>query len=221
VFTVDPQRTQVSEFVAIAIPGNTLSSSAEVTAFAIDRAGAASSPVVQTVSIPSGGPTILSVDGPATALGGHLVDIRVNATGTRPIKEVVVRWRGFIADSLTTPQTVAVINPARSDVSQDFTVRVPCYTVDQTLLVLVTARDQADQQSAVASTVVGITGNPECESPDDTLAGPRMPQRRLQGIVGSEAPLSFGAPVTDAVRPEPFVLFASRRTSRRGRKARR
>lgn len=214
VVPINPAQTNVNRFVSIDIPGDFQESEIQLVAYAIDRAGDESITPAQNIAVPSGAPIVLTVDAPSTATGGHLVDVRVNATGTRPIKEVRVRWRGFLADSLTVPETVASITPPRANVSADFSVRVPCYSTSKTLLILVTATDEADQISPVASGVVTVTGNAECVAPDDTATTPSMRLRRLPGLdSGGNAPLSFGSGA------DPFVRTTAT-SSRRGRRRR-
>ncbi len=220
--TINPKQTSVISYVALGIPGNVSGSEIQLRAFAIDRAGAVSVTSQQPVAVPSGAPVVLTVDAPLTAVGGHLVDVRVNATGTSPIKEVLVRWRGFLADSLKTPETRATISPPRTDVSADFSVRVPCYQDTRTLLIFVTATDVGNAVSPVASGSVTITGNPECLAPDDTTAGPRPRARRLPGVSEGSKPLSFDGAGSTAAKPEAGILPA-RETERRrrGRRVRR
>lgn len=174
VINIDPRRVDVLSFVSIGIPGNVTGNEITIRGFAVDRAGAVSATPIQSISVPTSSPVILTVDVPSGAVGGHLVDVRVNATGSRPIREVVFRWRGYLADSLAVPETRVAIDPPRQNVTADVNVRVPCYADSRQLLVLVTAIDEADVSSAVASGTVSVAGNAECvdlDNDDEAGAG--------------------------------------------------
>jgi hypothetical protein len=220
---IDPRQVDVTSFISIPIPGNITGTEIQIRAFAIDRAGSLTATPQQTVAVPSGSPIVLTVDVPAGAVGGHLVDVRVNATGSRPIKEIRFRWRGFIPDSLSTPETVVAINPSRLNVTTDVAVRVPCYADTRALLVLVTATDESEAVSPVASGTVTIAGNPECVAADEVddeeaLSKPRI---GLPGISSAAGMPAFGEDVAGSFPLHSFAMAVDARTRRvRGRSRR-
>jgi hypothetical protein len=197
---LSPQ-VNVTEYVAIRLPGEVTSGPAgtvpqiQVRAFAMDKNGVLSASGVSSVSVQSSvsqddAPVINYVDPYFhTVVAGHFFDARLSASGSRPIKQIVTRWRGFTADSLNgkafAPHDTFDIAPARLTVVEDLSVEVPCVAVDATLRLFVTVRDEAEALSAVDSTVtVAVTGNPDCVSVPAS-AGTVIAGSTLAGFFGS------------------------------------
>jgi hypothetical protein len=118
-------------------------------------------------------------------IGGHYLDVRVLAEGVRPIKELRIRWRGYAVDSLTVAETKVTVSPAALYVVEDVSIAAPCAPEDRILIMLVTARDEANELSPIATDVVTVLGNPSLcpPPPPDTTAGPRIRGWRKPGDV--------------------------------------
>jgi hypothetical protein len=184
VIKISPLRTSVNAIVSVQVPGNIMDPEIHVRAFALDRAGAVSSTPVSIVDVPIDPPMIVDVDAPASVIGGHYLDVRLSAEGVRPIKEMLVRWRGYAVDSLAVSETKITVSPTRLSVVEDVSVQAPCAAEDRVLLMLVTARDEANELSPIATDVVTVLGNPSlCPPPQDTTATPRYGTRRNPGDV--------------------------------------
>jgi hypothetical protein len=172
IIKLNPQQANVTEYVALKLPGNITNPTIQVRALAMDRSGLLGATAVQTVAVPLSTPmTITLLNPPASVTAGHFLDLRVTANGPRPYKEIIVRWRGFSAsvfDSLgVKPDTTVTLATPRSPATEDVRVAAPCLTTDGSFIVNVTARDQAEQLSPITTTVVTVSGNPACEQPDE------------------------------------------------------
>lgn len=169
-YNLSPQQANVTQYVSLKLPGNITDPNIQVSVEAIDRSGLIGS-TVQTVAVPLDSPmTIDLLDAPATVLAGHFLDLRVLVDGPRPYKEIVVRWRGFAADVFEAagiqPDTIVKLATPRSPATEDVRVETPC--VAGAFVVNVTARDEADQLSPIATTVVTITEDGTCPTAGDT-----------------------------------------------------
>ncbi len=231
-----PTRVTTLEFINVGLPASLTSPDIRVRAFALDRANTVSATDVFTVSAPQGAPSIVLVDPFASTLeAGDYADFRVQAIADRPIKELRFRWRGFIADSLKKstggPETRLTIDPARTSVVEDASVQTPCLRSDGIFMVLVTARDQDDHLSPIVTATLSLMGNQTCQTPVDsvpvdTTSGPRVKQRVPAGLLKNNGGFSMGSavPALQASRSvqyfEPAALFATRASSKRGRRVR-
>ena len=183
-----PEQIDVTDYVAIQLPGDItvpkdeIAPQIRVRAMAMDRNNVITATLPQTVNVivdrtvgPRDDlPVIHYVDrwaNPYNAdiVGGHLYDIRVSASGFRPIKEIYVRWRGFRADVLDqlafSADTTIVLDTPRLSVLEDVMVEVPCIITDAPLLMLITVRDESDALSEIWADDVMVTGNPDCLPP--------------------------------------------------------
>jgi hypothetical protein len=225
-FPVSPNRVNVLEFLSIQLPGGISASQIQVRASALDRAGTISQTPLQTISVPTGAPTILgAVPFQTTVTAGEFVDVRVTAQGARPIDQIRVRWRGFSAAALAGlingPESVINMTPPRTNVVADFSVEAPCVRSPALLLMLVTARDQAGELSPVVSQAVSVLGDMICPLPVDSIpiappdTGGAGPSRRVP--VGSAflGPASAAPDAGRAVDPALPGRSLQRRTNRR------
>ena len=100
------------------------------------------------------------------AYRGRLTDIRVRATGDRPLTEIQIRFRGA-ADSTKS----YAIDPIRLDVIQDAWVGIADSTSSTSLIVMVTARDVSGALSEIVSRTLSVENPTE---PDLAIARPRL-----------------------------------------------
>ena len=202
VIKLNPQQANVTNYVAIKLPGNITNPNIQVRALAMDRSGLLGATAVQTVAVPLSTPmTITLVNPPASVTAGHFLDLRVTVNGPRPYKEIVVRWRGFAAqvfDSLgVSPDTTVTLGVPRSPATEDVRVATPCLTTDGAFIVNVTARDEAEQLSPIATTVVTVAGNAACVPPDSAGDSSSVSVRGIAAAPAARAalpvPADFGA----------------------------
>jgi hypothetical protein len=153
-------------------------------------------------------------------LAGHFLDLRVTVDGPRPYKEIIVRWRGFSVAEFEAnnikPDTILRLLAPRSPATEDVRVATPCITGEGAFVVNVTARDEADQLSPIATAVVTVTANAACATTDttDTTGSASLGIAAAPAMQGS-LPIvgSFGArPALLASRP--FRLFTAGRRRR-------
>ena len=230
VFTVSPTRAQVTQYVSKLLPANLALPEVRVQAFALDRANDLGSSDLFTVPTPSGGPVIASSSvEQASVMGGHFVDVRVQATGDRPIKRIRFRWRGFTAEDLTEPETNFMPAVPATSVVEDVAVAAPCVTADGVFMILITAYDQDDQLSPVRSEFVTVTGNSECDDTAvvDTTSSSRVRGRLPSGIT-RDGRISLGETVPSIMAgraqaldfADMVAMAAGRKSNRRGRSRR-
>jgi hypothetical protein len=139
-----PTATSVVENVSIPIPANILTSDVRVRAFALDRAGVISQTAEYPVSVPLGQPVVTSIETPFVAIAGRMTDVRVRASGARPLTRIEVHFRsGFDAD------VVFAVSPIRTDVIQDVAVMVPDAIKEDYVVVTAVAIDVSGEVSEV------------------------------------------------------------------------
>lgn len=228
IFSISPTRAQVTQYVSKLLPANLALPEVRVQAFALDRANDLGISQVYTVPTPSGGPVIASSSvQSASVFGGHFVDVRVQATGDRPIKRIRFRWRGFTAEDLEEPETNFLPVVPSTSVIEDVAVAAPCVTADGVFMILITAYDQDDQLSPVRTEFVTVTGNSECDDDTavvDTTSGSSVRGRLPAGLT-RDGRISLGGAVPEIMAgrgqaldfADMVALAATRKASRRGR----
>jgi hypothetical protein len=231
IISISPTRAQVTQYVSKMLPANLALPEVRIPAFALDRANDLGMSQLYVVPTPSGGPIVASSSvQQASVLGGHYVDVRVQAIGQRPIKRIRFRWRGFTAEDLSEAETNFMPAVPATSVIEDVAVATPCSLVDAVFMVLITAYDQDDQLSPVKSEFVTVVGNSECEAEDavvDTTSGPRV-RGRLPGGITKDGRISIGGSPPSIMAgngvavdfADMVAMAASRKTLRRGRRRR-
>lgn len=155
--TVNPTATTVTQPVSIRIPGDATGTAINVTAFAIDRAGTSSAPSpVRTVSLATGLPVVTSVVCTSCSgdsiRAGRTVDVRITAQGVAPIKSLEVRFRDAVNQ-----EVVVNIAPPATNVTRDVSIAVPVEVSDTVLTVNVTAIDEGNVRSNIATRRIYVT----------------------------------------------------------------
>lgn len=193
VHPITPSRATVEEYFSFTLPAN-VDGPITIRAVALDRADARSETPVEMVTVPTDAPIVLAVDPTLVGfpLAGEYIDVRVEAFGHRPLKEVKVRWRGFDASALqeveNAPEQAFELTPPRSEVTEDFNVQTPCVAAGGTMYMLVTARDQDDRLSPIVISSVTVGPNPSCnppeEVPEEEEEAPLVRPWRVGGVSG-------------------------------------
>jgi hypothetical protein len=176
IIDISPTRTRTLEYIAAILPEDLIVPEVRVRVFALDRSNAISATSVYTVQTPANTPTIQSLSvyqNPVEA--GHYIDVRVQATGARPIKMLRFRWRGFSADTIspmrenddvvTGPETFFNPDPPSTSIVEDVAIETPCVASTAQFMMLVTAYDQDDVVSPIATEYVTVNGNEGCAPP--------------------------------------------------------
>lgn len=152
VVVVDPAAAMVDRSVAIRIPGDVTGSELRVRGFAVDAGGAVSAPVADTIAIVLGDPVIESLTLLTVApKAGQRVDVRVVASGVRPLARVNVSFRGAADADVSFP-----VVPARTSATVDASVTLPQELPDTILIVRATAVDEAGAVSEIREIVVQV-----------------------------------------------------------------
>jgi len=168
---ISPSQSNIVQNVAIALPGDIRLSDLRARAAVIDRGQVMAYSEEDLITIPLGPPAVLDVEVPLVAYRGRLTDIRVRATGDRPLTEIQIRFRGA-ADSTKTYS----VDPIRLDVVQDAWVGIADSTSSTTLIVMVTARDVSGAVSEIVSRTLTVENPTE---PDLAMAEPRLESRAV------------------------------------------
>lgn len=175
--TITPASPDVTRDVTIRLPADIVEPGVTVRAYAVDKSGAVSAPATQSVTLSTGVPVVNSVTCTSctgiardSTRGGAVVDIRVEAQGVRPLKEISVRFRGAMNQEVTVPVPQT---PLRTTFTADVSVTLPAEVADTILTVTAVATDQAGDVSAITATstrvlkvadvtvpVVSATANP-------------------------------------------------------------
>lgn len=192
VFPINPARARTIEYISIPLPPDLIVPQLRVRGFALDRSQAYSATDVELVDVPSEPPVVVSLDLVSTVVtAGHWADVRVTAVGARPIRQLRLRWRGFPAgaefpvneDEFSVgPEQHMNVDPPNTVVVQDVGVAVPCVVGDATLMLLVTAYDEDDRVSAIATEFVNVLGDPSCV-PEEEEPEPEDPAPRAPGFI--------------------------------------
>ncbi|MEX0892050.1 MAG: hypothetical protein WEB88_07750 [Gemmatimonadota bacterium] len=185
VVEVNPAAASLTRSISIPIPGDVTDPELRVRAFAVDVGGAVSAPVSATIAINTGAPvveslTILTAD----PRGGQVVDVRVVASGVRPLTRVNITFRGAATEDLEFP-----ISPSRNNVTVDASVSLPVEIPDTLLIVRATATDEAGEVSAVRETTVKVRD----------VTGPTVSSTVAPGSVGSGSTISIRVQAADNV----------------------
>ncbi|HUP89447.1 MAG TPA: hypothetical protein VM100_08855 [Longimicrobiales bacterium] len=180
--TIDilPPQSDVTRTISIRIPGDATGSTVNVSAYAIDRAGARSVASAQVpVAINNGVPTVTSITTqPADSVrAGAVLDVRVTATGVRPITELNIRFRGA-----TNADQKVTISPAATTVTKDVQIQIPVEVSDTTLTITAVATDQAGQLSPINTLSTRTVRVTDVSAPTVT-ASPNKSNTAAGGVV--------------------------------------
>jgi hypothetical protein len=241
IITIAPTRARTLEYISKLLPSDLMVPEVRVRAFVLDRANTISATAVHTVATPSGGPIISSASiHTPTVFGGHYVDVRVQATGQRPIKRLRFRWRGFIADLvdamrndggqyLVGPDQNVGFSTSSTSIVEDVGVSTPCVQTDAVFMMLITAYDEDGQVSPIVTQFVNVSGNSECGSiSTDTTGGSPRVRGRLPSGITKDGRVSLGETVPSIMAgraqaldfADMVAMAAGRKSNRRGRSRR-
>ena len=167
-FPISPPSFDVTQDIVLQVPPVVLDTVLRISVSARDEAGVESSPTLIIVPI-AGELPVVTLNVPTTAQPGGLLDMSVRAVSTRGIASIRVELRG----ATTALDTVVVINPPRTDVTQLISLRIPASVQDSLLTVRVYAVDTRNTPGpAQTATVRAATGVPVILS----LTAPLPPQ---------------------------------------------
>lgn len=159
---IRPEKSRVSEVVAITIPDALQDTLILVRAAIIDGRGDASRTREATVVV-FGPPTVTDVSAPSTVRLGELISVRVSAVGARQVSQI-----DLVASGAIQKDTSVTVSPPRTNVTQDIVFGLPG-TVQDTLITLsVGVRDAIGQISAPSTSTIPI----EIEPPVIELTAP-------------------------------------------------
>jgi hypothetical protein len=168
-FPISPPSFDVTQDIVLQVPPVVLDTVLRISVSARDEAGVESEPTLIIVPIAGELPTV-TLNVPTTAQPGGSLDMSVRAVSTRGVASIRVELRGATTTYL---DTVVVVNPPRTDVTQLISLRIPASVQDSLLTVRVFAVDTRNTPGpAQTATVRAATGVPVILS----LTAPLPPQ---------------------------------------------
>jgi hypothetical protein len=149
--TVSPPATNTTQDLSLTVPGNVTDTILTVRITAIDRVGGTSAVFTKTLRVRSGGPVVTSLIAPDSAQAGRTFDMRISASGNRPITTINVQLRGAVDRDIPIN-----VNPPAVNTTQDLSVLLPDTARDTLLVVRVTATDQGGIVSSIVTKTIRI-----------------------------------------------------------------
>lgn len=170
--TITPASPDVTRDVTIRLPGDLVDSNLTVRAYAIDKAGTVSAPATANITLTTGVPTVQSVactsctgTSQDSVRSGGVVDVRVTAEGSSPLKEIRVRFRGAVNNEIVHP----VPNPAPNPyTAEGISVTLPVEVGDTLLTITAVAVDQGNRVSAITAASTKIVRVADATAPTVT-----------------------------------------------------
>ena len=167
-YPISPPSFDVTQDIVLQVPPVVSDTVLRISVSARDEAGTESSPTLIIVPIAGELPAV-TLNVPTTVPPGGLLDMSVRAVSTRGIASIRVELRG----PTTALDTVVVVNPPRTDVTQLISLRIPAGVQDSLLTVRVFAVDSRNTPGpAQTAQVRATTGVPVILS----LTAPLPPQ---------------------------------------------
>ena len=167
-YPISPPSFDVTQDIVLQVPPVVSDTVLRISVSARDEAGTESSPTLIIVPIAGELPAV-TLNVPTTVQPGGLLDMSVRAVSTRGIASIRVELRG----PTTALDTVVVVNPPRTDVTQLISLRIPAGVQDSLLTVRVFAVDSRNTPGpAQTAQVRAATGVPVILS----LTAPLPPQ---------------------------------------------
>ncbi len=216
VIPVVPPRFDITQDIVLRLPATVSDTLLRVSISARDEAGVESAPSLVNVAVSVELPAV-TLTVPGTAVAGGTLDLTARALSTRGVASIRLELRGAI-----TRDTTVVISPARTDVTQSITLRIPPDVQDSLLTLRGFAIDTRGSAGPTQTVVVVIpTGTPEILSFTASTA-PRAGQRfdvrvvargsrpltridvKFRGAVNADQSIAVSPPRTD-VTQDAFV----------------
>jgi hypothetical protein len=164
--------SEIAQNVSIPLPGDIRVSDLRARAAVIDRGQVLAFSEEDLITIPINPPMVTAVEVPLVAYRGKPLDIRVRASGDRPLEKIEIRARGSVDTDMAWSVTPANLH----DVTHDFVLPIPATAVDSTLILRVTVTDVSGSVSEIFDAALSVADPPE---PD--LASSAQPPARAPG----------------------------------------
>jgi hypothetical protein len=141
----------ITQNVVFSLPTFTTDTLLTITVSGVDDRGLVGTATTLTRRIGASPPRVVILSAPDSAQAGRVFDLRLNASGTRPITRMDIQLRGAIDQDIPVPVT-----PSSRNSTKDIAITLPDTVRDTTLVVRVTATDDANVVSAIVIHTIRI-----------------------------------------------------------------